>query len=114
VDADDERRYVEFVAGRLGWLRKVAYLLCQDWHAADDLAQATITRLYVHWGRAVRADNLDGYARRVLVREFLGERRTAWATRVRLQTGPVAEVGATDADPETRMAVSGSAGDRLA
>jgi RNA polymerase sigma-70 factor (sigma-E family) len=105
VDADDERRYVEYVAGRHGWLRKVAYLLCQDWHAADDLAQATITRLYVHWGKAARADNLDGYARRVLVHEFLRERRTAWATRVRLQAGPVTDVAAADADPETRVAV---------
>jgi DNA-directed RNA polymerase specialized sigma24 family protein len=52
VNADDERRYVEYVSGRLAWLRKVAYLLCQDWHRADDLAQAAITRLYVHWRSA--------------------------------------------------------------
>ena len=45
--------------------------------SADDLAQSTITRLYVHWGTASKAANLDGYARQVLVREFLGQRRTA-------------------------------------
>jgi DNA-directed RNA polymerase specialized sigma24 family protein len=27
-------------------LRRVAYLLCQDWHRADDLVQVAITRLY--------------------------------------------------------------------
>jgi len=58
-DAD----YVEYVQGRLTWLRRVAYLLCQDWHAADDLVQVTITRLFVHWARARRMDNLDGYVR---------------------------------------------------
>jgi RNA polymerase sigma-70 factor (sigma-E family) len=105
VNADDERRYVEFVAGRLAWLRKVAFLLCQDWHRADDLAQAAITRLYVHWSAASRADNLDAYARRVLVREFLSARRTVWGSRVDLQPDPVREASAPDADPVTRVMV---------
>ena len=26
--------YVEYVEGRLAWLRRLAYLLCQDWHEA--------------------------------------------------------------------------------
>lgn len=102
---EDERRYIEYVSGRLPWLRKVAFLLCQDWHRADDLAQAAITRLYVHWRTAVRAENLDGYLRRMLVREFLGVRRTAWASRVVLEAGPVGDVGVHDVDPATRVAV---------
>jgi RNA polymerase sigma-70 factor (sigma-E family) len=105
VNADDERRYVEYVSGRLAWLRKLAFLLCQDWHRADDLTQATITRLYVHWRTAGRADNLDAYARTVLVREFLGIRRTAWASRVQLTAGPFADTAVHDADPATRVAV---------
>jgi DNA-directed RNA polymerase specialized sigma24 family protein len=37
-------------AGRatLAWLRRLAYLLGQDWHSADDLVQATVTRLFTH------------------------------------------------------------------
>ncbi len=31
--------YVEYVEGRLAWLRRLAYLLCQDWHSADDLTR---------------------------------------------------------------------------
>jgi RNA polymerase sigma-70 factor (sigma-E family) len=103
VNADDEGRYVEYVSSRLAWLRKVAFLLCQDWHRADDLAQAAITRLYVHWRFAARADNLDAYARRVLVREFLSTRRTVWGSRVDLRPDPVDD--SHDEDPLTRMVV---------
>jgi RNA polymerase sigma-70 factor (sigma-E family) len=67
-------------------LRRTAFMLCQDWHRADDLVQAAITKLYVHWGRARGADHIDAYARTVLVREFLGERRSAWARRVSLDS----------------------------
>ena len=79
---DDE--YTEYISARMMSLRRTAYMLCQDWHRADDLVQAAITKLYVHWGRAHAADHIDAYARTVLVREFLGERRSAWARRVSL------------------------------
>ncbi|MQS12491.1 SigE family RNA polymerase sigma factor [Streptomyces kaniharaensis] len=95
-----DAEFTEFVASRSGWLRKVAYLLCGDWHRADDLVQETITRLYVNWSRAARMENLDGYARRTLVNVFLGEQRTSWWRRtVRTGTEPdVAEVTGTDLD----------------
>ena len=31
-DAD----YVRYVEQRIAWLRKVSYLLCHDWHRAED------------------------------------------------------------------------------
>ena len=79
---DDE--FTEFVATRLPALRRVAYLLCQDWHRADDLVQAAITALYVHWDRATVMDHTEAYLRTILVREFLSERRSGWARRVSL------------------------------
>jgi RNA polymerase sigma-70 factor (sigma-E family) len=81
---DDE--FTRFVTARLGPLRRVAYLLCQDWQRADDLVQAAITRLYVRWDRARMMEHPDAYARTILVREFLGERRSAWARRVVLDS----------------------------
>jgi RNA polymerase sigma-70 factor (sigma-E family) len=79
---DDD--FTDFVAARLPtWLR-VAYLLCQDSHRADDLVQVTITRLYEHWGRAAAMDHTEAYVRTILVREFLSERRSSWARRVLL------------------------------
>lgn len=79
-----DEEFTEYVTARMPWLRRVAYLLCQDWHRSDDLVQTAITRLYVHWRRASTADNIDGYARTVLVRVFLAEQRGGWRQRVRV------------------------------
>ncbi|KDN21448.1 SigE family RNA polymerase sigma factor [Amycolatopsis rifamycinica] len=90
--------FTEYVTARAAWLRKVAYLLCGDWHRADDLVQSAVTRLYANWPRASRADNVDGYARRTLVNTFLAEQRTSWWRRVDLREndhdspGPGADV----------------------
>lgn len=79
---DDE--YTEFVAARLQALRRIAYLLCHDWHYADDLVQVTITRLYVRWHRVGGMDNPEAYTRTILVRQFLRERGSGWARNVSL------------------------------
>lgn len=79
ANAIRDAEFTEFAASRAGWLRKVAYLLCGDWHRADDLVQESITKLYTHWARASRADNVDAYARRVLVNTFLAEQRSSWS-----------------------------------
>ena len=96
--------YVEYVEGRLAWLRRLAYLLCQDWHSADDLVQATLTRLFTCWPRAARMDNLDAYVRTILVRTFLGERRSPWFRRVWL-AGVQADGAAVCADPDAVLDV---------
>jgi DNA-directed RNA polymerase specialized sigma24 family protein len=105
VRPDDEQRYTEYVSSRLPWLRKIGFLLCQDWHRADDLAQGTITKLYVHWRRASRADNLDAYVRTMLVREYLSQQRTAWASRVDLGGDGMVERPWVDGDHAIRLAV---------
>ena len=70
-----DAEYIEYVAARLTSLRRLAAVLCDDWQRADDLVQATLTKLYVHWGRVRAATYPDAYARTVLVREFIHERR---------------------------------------
>lgn len=85
-DEDDEA-YREYVVRVLPGLRRVAYLLCQDSHRADDLVQSALERLYVHWGKARKAGEPFAYARTVLVRVFLSEQRTGWARRVVLING---------------------------
>ena len=76
--ATDVEEYREYVTGRLPALRRVAYLLCGDWHTADDVLSATLVRLLLHWPRVSAADNVDGYVRRVLVRTMRNERRRPW------------------------------------
>jgi DNA-directed RNA polymerase specialized sigma24 family protein len=76
---DQEREYVEYVRGRLPRLHRLAYLLCADAFAADDIVQTTLTALYVNWKRASAADNLDAYVHRIMVRRFIDEWRRGWS-----------------------------------
>ena len=82
-----DAEYTEYVAARLSSLRRLAMVLCDDWQRADDVTQATLTKLYVHWGKVRAASHADAYARAVLVREFLHERRSTWVKRVSLRSG---------------------------
>jgi RNA polymerase sigma-70 factor (sigma-E family) len=94
-----DAEFTEYAASRAGWLRQVAYLLCGDWHRADDLVQESITKLYVNWSRAGRVENREGYARTVLVNTFLAEQRTAWWRRTRTgATAPDRASAGTDVD----------------
>lgn len=78
VNGVDEDEYRQFVAARLEPLRVMAYLLCRDWHTADDLVSITIGKLYRHW-RWVRAmENVDAYVRAMLANAWLDERRRPW------------------------------------
>ena len=74
ADEDDFRAYV---LSRMDRWRRTAFLLCQNWHTADDLVSITVTKLYRSWGKAGRADNRDAFAQRVLSRSWLDESRRA-------------------------------------
>jgi RNA polymerase sigma-70 factor (sigma-E family) len=87
----DEDEYVAYVTARGAGLRRTAYLLCGDWHRAQDIVQTAIAKLYVHWRRAVRMDNLDAYVRRIVVRVFLDEQRLAWSKVRRMASVPEPE-----------------------
>jgi len=99
----DDDGYTEYVTAKAPWLRKIAFLLCQDWHRADDLTQTTIIKLYTHWWRALEVGSLDAYARTILVNTFISEQRTHWWKRVTLFNGPGA--GAEEETAETIGAV---------
>ncbi|WP_410816734.1 SigE family RNA polymerase sigma factor [Micromonospora sp. 050-3] len=77
----DETDFHDFVAGRMDRWRRSAFLLCQDWHTADDVVSVTVAKLYRNWRTAGRADNRDAYAQRVLTRSWLDERRRPWKRR---------------------------------
>jgi RNA polymerase sigma-70 factor (sigma-E family) len=109
VSRSRDAEYSEYAAARLPALRRLAAVLCDDWQHGDDLVQATLTKLYVHWGRVRAASQPDAYARAVLVREFLHERRSNWVKRVslgdRVTDLPAAEVD-HDAVLDLRAAVA--------
>lgn len=78
MTARNERReaaYVEYVASRQGYLRRIAYALCGDWHRAEDLLQTALTKLYVAWPRVHRDGREDAYVRQILVRTNIDAHR---------------------------------------
>jgi RNA polymerase sigma-70 factor (sigma-E family) len=71
ADAD----FVEYARVAAPRLRRTAFLLCHDWHLAQDFTQTTLAKLFVHWRRIQRRDSPDAYARKVLLRVFLDHQR---------------------------------------
>lgn len=70
--------FEEFASSRARKLFQVAYLMCGDWHQAQDLVQTTLAKLYAVWGRLQRngeAVAIDAYARKALLRTYLSHRR---------------------------------------
>lgn len=72
----DEGEYREYVAARAPALRRTAYLLCGDWHRAEDVVQAVLIALYVHPPRDWEA--VDGWVRTALMRRVIDESRRPW------------------------------------
>jgi RNA polymerase sigma-70 factor (sigma-E family) len=76
-----EDDFTEYFVSRGAKLRRMAYMLCGDWHEAEDLVQATFIRLYRRW-RSLRDETLDAYAYRVLVNVFLNGRKRSQREQV--------------------------------
>jgi RNA polymerase sigma-70 factor (sigma-E family) len=74
-DSIRQQDFEAYARAAQGRLHRTAHLLCGDTEAARDLVQTTLAKLFQHWRRAQAADHLDAYARTVLTRTYLAERR---------------------------------------
>lgn len=94
--------FVAFVSARRRHLLATAYLLCGDWHHAEDLVQTALTKLYLAWPRVHHKGSEDAFARTVLLRTGIDASRRAWnreRTVDRLPDLPAPEsVGVEDRD----------------
>nr|WP_221382887.1 SigE family RNA polymerase sigma factor [Actinoplanes polyasparticus] len=81
--SERDAAFAEYFAARSGIMRSTAFLLCGDWHRAEDLVQIAFTKLYVHWNAVARHDNLDPYVRRTLIHAFIDDGRRPWWRRER-------------------------------
>jgi len=88
VNRAEEDEYRQFVTARLESLRRTAYLLCREWHTADDLVSITIGKLYRHWRRVRAVENIDAYVRGMLTNAWLDERRRPWRREHSTDTVP--------------------------
>jgi RNA polymerase sigma-70 factor (sigma-E family) len=88
--------YVSTIRPRL---RRKAFLLCGDWHEADDLVQDTFVALYRRWPQLARHDELDRYTHTVLVRTFVSlRRRLRWRREILCSEPPDRAQGREDAE----------------
>jgi RNA polymerase sigma-70 factor (sigma-E family) len=84
----DEQFHSFVLSHRAGLVRTATLLTAGDGHLAEDLVQATLTKLYVAWPAFRRADNPEGYLRRTLVNALTDEKRRWWRRHER----PVADL----------------------
>ncbi|HEX4723503.1 MAG TPA: SigE family RNA polymerase sigma factor [Pseudonocardiaceae bacterium] len=75
---EDEDRFREFAVRQAAPLRRCAYLFCGDWHLAEDLMQTSLVKIYRAWPKVTRQDATGNYARTVLLRTWLDEKRRPW------------------------------------
>jgi RNA polymerase sigma-70 factor (sigma-E family) len=95
--------FVEFATAAVPRLRRTAFLLCGDWHTAEDLAQTTLTKMFVSWRRIRRQDAAFSYASRTLVNTYIASRRGRRSSEI--VTDVVPERLVMPDSPETRMVV---------
>ena len=73
--ATRDEEFAAFVAAATPRLRRTAYLMCRDWHLAQDLTQITFTKMYASWGRIWRTANLEAYSRRALMNAVFDQKK---------------------------------------
>jgi RNA polymerase sigma-70 factor (sigma-E family) len=96
--------FADWMAARQVALVRTAYLLTGSQHAAEDLVQATLTKLYLAWDRIADRQHVDAYARRALVNEH----RSTWRrAQRRLEV-------LSEAPPDAGQEIAGYDGEREA
>ena len=103
----EHEQFAAYFTARRDTVRRTAYLLCGDWHFADDLTQMAFVRLAQSWRRVRDRDALDGYVQTILLRVFIAENRRWFRRRERPTaefTDPV--VGDTSEAVSRRLAVT--------
>jgi len=95
--------FAEFASAASPRLRRTAFLLCGNWHTAEDLAQTALAKVFASWPRIRRRGAADAYATRTLVNTFLADRRLR--RHGEILTARLPERAAGGPAPETRIVV---------
>jgi RNA polymerase sigma-70 factor (sigma-E family) len=104
VAAAADAEFTSFAQAVSSRLLGTAYLLCGNWHTAEDLTQTALAKVYASWPRISSKDAAPAYARRTLVNSYLADRhRKRWRE---VLTGELPEVPAAAPDSETRLALT--------
>lgn len=84
-----EAEFTAFAEANVTRLRQTAYLMCRDWHLAQDLTQNTLTKMYLAWNRLDRRGRDPfTYARKVLLNTLLDHKRLRSTTELTVDQLP--------------------------
>lgn len=105
MDDIAQEQFRVFVVAHSRGLMRLAYLLTQDHHLAEDLVQTALLRAYRNWARVSGVERPEAYVHKILVNE-----RRMWWRRRRIQDDPHADLPDrpgpdTSADVDTRDAL---------
>lgn len=78
MGSDHDAEFAAFVLSTQRRLRRVAYLVCGDWHRAEDIVQTALAQVYARWDRIRPEEGPEGYAHRAVVNAAIDERRRPW------------------------------------
>jgi RNA polymerase sigma-70 factor (sigma-E family) len=100
-----DAEFTAFVESAGTRLRRSAYLMCRDWHLAQDLTQHTFTKMYAVWDRIREATNLEAYSRRVLMNAVFDQQRRLSGSEIALADLPDRPNPGPSGTPELRLAL---------
>lgn len=100
-----DAEFVAFVGRRGPQHLRAAALLTGDWHAAEDLVQTCLVKLYRAWPRLDSGVDLDAYLRRMLVNTHRSWWRARWRREAPVATVPDRAGEADGQDRHARAAV---------
>jgi RNA polymerase sigma-70 factor (sigma-E family) len=100
-----DEKFTAFVESAATRLRRSAYLMCRDWHLAQDLTQHTFTTMYAVWDRIGTGTNLEAYSRRVLMNLVFDQQRRRKGSEVVLAEFPDRPESAPADTSELRLAL---------
>lgn len=67
--------FAEFASAASPRLRRMAFLMCGNWHTAEDLTQTALAKVFASWPRVRRQEAVHAYTTRTLVNTYLADRR---------------------------------------
>lgn len=73
-----DAEFADLFHARVRATRRTAYLMCGDWHRAEDLAQTAFVKLYAAWPRLRDPSAADAYLRQTLTSTYLDDSRRLW------------------------------------
>lgn len=104
-DGDLDAGFAAFVRARGERHLRLAALLTGDWHAAEDLVQASLIKLYQAWPRLRSDAEPDAYLRRIMINTHRSWWRVQWRREKPAQDLPDLPAGPDIADAHATSAL---------